>query len=122
MSDSNEVEWFNEPVEIAHEFEFDLNCLVVMNHHFSLDGITRAEDEEMVNWQEALAQQGSEVASSVLHRERGVSDALRRAANQLALVGIVTRLQHWVGRLAEKQGLKPEKNRRPDASSTQSSE
>ena len=45
MSDSKELEWFNEPVKNAHEFEVDLNCLVVTNHRLTLDAITRAEDE-----------------------------------------------------------------------------
>jgi hypothetical protein len=112
MADSNELEWFNERVEVAHEFEVDLNCLVATNHRLTLDAITRAEDEEMGNWQKALAQQDREVASSVLHRERGVFDDLRKAANHLALVGIVTRLQHWVGRLVDDRGPKTKKKKR----------
>lgn len=116
MADSNELEWFDEPVEIAHEFAIDLNCLVVTNHGFTLAGITRAEDEEVRNWQDALALEDPEVASSVIGYSQNGFDDLRKAANHLALVGIVTRLQHWVAQVVKRQGLKPEKNKRPDGS------
>ena len=117
MADLNELDKFNDTaVEIAHEFAVDLNCLVVTNHRFTLEGITRAEDEEVGNWQDALAQEDREVASSVLYRERSGFDALRKAANHLASVGIVTRLQHWVGQAVKRQGLTPEKHKRPDGS------
>ncbi len=117
MAALNEPDEFNDTaVEVAHEFAVDLNSLVVTNHRFSIEGIARAEDEEMANWQGAVAQEDWEVSSSVLQHERGKFDALRQAANHLALVGIVTRLQHWVGRFVERQGRKPKKHTRLDGS------
>jgi hypothetical protein len=107
---------FNDIVEIAHEFEVDLNCLVVMNHRFTLEGITRAEDEEIRHWRETLAPTDPKAASSAISHAQTEFDKLRKAANHLALVGTVTRLQHWVERFVKKQGLTPEKNKRPDGS------
>jgi hypothetical protein len=59
MADLNELDEFNDPaVEVLHDFAVDLNCLVVTNHRFTLDAITRAEDNEIGNLQDTLAQQG----------------------------------------------------------------
>jgi hypothetical protein len=117
MTDLNELDEFKDTaVEIAHEFAVDLNCLVVTNHRFTIEGITRAEDEEIRSWQDALALEDAQVASSVIGYAQNGFDDLRKAANHLALVGIVTRLQHWIERFVKRQGLTPEKNRRLDGS------
>src|SRR5258708_8832592 len=46
---------FDMPILISHEFEVDLNCTVVMNHKFTLDGITESERIEIVNMEQDLA-------------------------------------------------------------------
>ena len=38
-------------------------------------------------------------------------DELRKAANRLALVGLVTRLQHWIGRFVKLRNLKTNKTK-----------
>jgi len=107
MADLDELNFStDEIVEVAHEFAVDLNCVVVANHRFALEGIARAEDEDIENWQEALALQDNEVASSVICHVRNGYDELRKAANRLALVGLVTRLQHWVARFVKERNLK----------------
>jgi hypothetical protein len=112
-----DIDEFNDTVvEVVHEFAVDLNCLVVTNHNFTLAGITKAEEEEIRNWQESLAMEDPQVASSVIGYAQNGFDDLRKAANHLALVGIVTRLQHWIRRFVKRQGLTPEKNRRLDGS------
>ena len=108
MADLDELNFSNdEIVEVAHEFAVDLNCVVVANHRFALEGITRAEDEDIENWREALALQDSEVASSVICHVRNGYNELRKAANRLAWVGLVTRLQHWIARFVKQRNLKP---------------
>ena len=47
MADLNELGSSDYVVEIAHDFAVDLNCVVVANHRFALEGIARAEDEEI---------------------------------------------------------------------------
>src|SRR5438552_7891567 len=115
MTDLNELDEFNDTaVEVAHEFAVDLNCRVVTNNSFTLEGITRAEDEEIRNWQ--LALEDPKAASSAIGHARTEFDNLRKAANHLALVGLVTRLQHWIGRFLRKHRLTPERHKRPDGS------
>jgi len=107
MADLDDLDFSNdEVVELAHEFAVDLNCVVVANHRFALEGITRAEDEEILQWQDALALQDSQVALSAISHVQNGYEELRRAANRLALVGLVTRLQHWIARFIKEQGLK----------------
>ncbi len=76
-------------LDVAHPFEDELGWLVRTNHRLALESIARLEREEISlgRWDE---------------REiRAHSDELRRAANGLALVGLVTRLHHWVSVFVE---------------------
>jgi hypothetical protein len=107
MADLHDLDFSNdELIEVAHEFAVDLNCVVVANHRFTLEGITRAEDEEVQQWRDALALQDSQVALSAISHVQNGYEELRGAANRLALVGLVTRLQHWIARFIKEQGLK----------------
>lgn len=107
MADLHDLDFRNdELIEIAHEFAVDLNCVVVANHRFTLDGITRAEDEEVQQWRDALALEGGQVALSAISHVQNGYEELREAANRLALVGLVTRLQHWIARFIKEQDLK----------------
>jgi hypothetical protein len=47
MVDFDDIKVSDEPMDIAHEFEVDLNCVVIVNHRLTLEGIARAEDEEV---------------------------------------------------------------------------
>src|SRR6266853_2824998 len=96
MVDFDDLGLNDEPMEIAHEFEVDLNCVVIVNHNFTLDGITRAEDEEVSKFR--MEDEGER--SLVSYIESFYQD-LRCAASNLALVGLVTRLQHWISRYAK---------------------
>jgi hypothetical protein len=110
MAELDDLDFTNdEIVEVAHEFAVDLNCVVVANHRFMLEGITRAEDEEVQQWQEALALEDSQIALSQISHVQSRYEELRKAANRLALVGLVTRLQHWIARFVKQRDLKPGK-------------
>ena len=50
----DEFDGLNDLIEIPHEFEVGLNCLVLANLHITLDGITRAEDEHLTAIDEDL--------------------------------------------------------------------
>lgn len=96
MTDLKDTNLLDFVVEIAHEFEVDLNSVVVVNHRFALDGIDRAENEVIKQREEELAHDDPEaLASALSHIEWGF-EGLRKASRQLALVGVVTRLQHWI--------------------------
>jgi hypothetical protein len=89
---------FSEPFEIPHQFEIELNSLVIVNHRLIVDAIERDENAEL----EKLSQENSEPARSVEYQLQGFYEDLRRAANNLATVALVTRIQHWITRFAKK--------------------
>src|SRR6266513_692441 len=94
--------------EVAHEFEIDLNCVVITNHRLTLEGIDNAEEKDLAEFQEDIAVEDYEtIGSTVSYLQRFYED-LRRAAHLLALVGLVTRFQHWIQRFVEQLKLKPD--------------
>jgi hypothetical protein len=95
--------------EIPHDFEIDLNCLVVMNHRFTLQGIDREEDEQLEMIGGSKSQNDQEAVRSLQSWLQGQYDDLRRSANNQAAVALVTRVQHWIGRLAKKIPGKPKR-------------
>jgi hypothetical protein len=112
MDDSNEVDFDDQPLELAHPFMVDLNNIVLANHHFALIELDRTEQEES----EQVADVDHEVYLERLSQCRWAFDGYRQAANQLALVGIVTRLKHRIRDLAEKQRNSVEKSLRKQLS------
>jgi len=100
-----------EPQEIPHEFEIDLNCIVVTNHALTLEGINRSEDEELAKIEEGFAHEDFETVRSITGYLQNFYEDLRQAAHRLALVGLITRLQHWVERFAEQTNVKKDKIR-----------
>jgi hypothetical protein len=98
-----ELDWgsLDEPQEIAHDFEIDLNCVVVANYGFTLAAIERSEDEELTKIEEGFGHEDREIVHSVLRHEQNFYDDLRQAVRRLALVALVTRLQHWIGRFVK---------------------
>lgn len=77
-------------IHTTHPFEEELDWLVSMNHKLVMEDITRIEE-----------QQESTADPLDLPEMHAYSDELRRAANNLALVGLVTRLHHWVSIFVE---------------------
>lgn len=71
-----------EPILFPHEFEEDLTQLVIANHQFTLEGINRFEEE------------------SVDYDMPGFFEDLRAAANNLAVVALIIRLDHWLRKCA----------------------
>ena len=107
-----ELDWGSledEIQEIAHDFEIDLNCVVVANHALTLEGIDRAEDIELTKIQEGFAHEDYETVRSITGHLQNFYEDLRQAANRLALVGLVTRLQHWTDRFVIQTKVKSER-------------
>ena len=77
-------------LDLPHPFEEELDWLVSINHRLVMENISRIEE-----------QQESTADPIDLPEMRAYSDELRRAANNLALVALITRLHHWVGIFVE---------------------
>ena len=77
-------------IEVHHRFEDELDWLVFTNHRLIMENISRIEEE-------------SDGTANPFDFAEPYSycDELRKAANNLALVGLVTRLHHWVGIFVE---------------------
>jgi hypothetical protein len=102
----------DEPQEIAHEFEIDLNCVVVVNHKLTLEAIDRDEDEELANIEQGTLED-YEIVRSITGPLQNFYDDLRLAARRLAAVGLVTRFQHWIARFVQRRKLDLEKGEKP---------
>lgn len=93
----------NTPVETAHEFEVELNCLVTTNHKLTMEGIDRIERDEMADVEESFKDETDyDMVSSILTAHLRFYGDLRTAARDLTLVGLITRLQHWAGAYARR--------------------
>ena len=86
-----------EAQEIPHEFEIDVRRVVLINHELVLQGIDRAETEEVEKFDLTNEDQGA-VVSWIESKH----DEFRQAANNLALVGLITRFHHWLTHLANR--------------------
>jgi hypothetical protein len=86
-----------EEYEVPHEFEIDVRRVVLINHELVLQGVDRAEDEELAKFDMSKEDERS-VAAWIGHQH----DEFRKAANNLALVGLVTRFHHWLTFLANR--------------------
>ena len=72
-------------LDVPHPFEEELGWLVSTNHTLVMENISRIEQDAVPT--------DDEPDLSEMH---AYSDELRKAANNLALVGLVTRFRHWV--------------------------
>lgn len=97
----DELDGLDDLIEIPHEFEVDLNCLVLANLHITMDGISQAEDEDLAAIDENLKGEEWEVKQDASSHASHFYDELRNAALSLAMVALVTRLDHWVGRFTK---------------------
>jgi hypothetical protein len=73
--------------EVAPQFEVDVMLLVAINHDITLQEITRKEKRSLA---QLTSDPGAMAYIEVFHK------ALRRSANNLAIVALVTRLDHWI--------------------------
>jgi hypothetical protein len=86
----------DQPVEISHQFEVDLNCLVTINHKITIEGINRKANEEVSAIEANLSDETDrETVRSLLWATENDFDDLKLAARNLAMVALVTRLHHW---------------------------
>ena len=77
-------------LEVPHPFEEELGWLVSTNHRLVMENISHIEKEAVAT--------DDHLDLGELH---DYSDELRRAANNFALVGLVTRFRHWVNLFLE---------------------
>src|SRR5216684_4605916 len=107
MGTPESIDWdaLEQPQEIAHDFEIDLHNLVTANHAFTMEAIERDEDKELAEIDGGLHLESHEVVESIRAPLLNFYDDLRRAARLNALVGLVTRLQHWIAKFAKQAPL-----------------
>jgi hypothetical protein len=99
---------------LPHEFETEIHCLVSKNHEITLCGIQQTEDEDIDQIEKAFAgEDDQEIVNSEIRRVEMFFDDLRRAANHMALVSLVTRLDHWTRKLVKRLPLNTNKKRQP---------
>jgi hypothetical protein len=94
---------------VTDDFAVDLHCVVLANHAFTIEGINRAENEDFGRMKAFLPKFPQKMAEQVVVHMRNTHYDLRQAATHLAVVGLVTRFQHWTGKFVQKLGLKPDK-------------
>jgi hypothetical protein len=100
MSDPGELVP-DESLELFHNFETELHRLVTANRDIRLEGLDKYEKEERAN-NKQFAELGGD-PQNVRLLDRLISEhynGLRTAANNLDMVALVTRLQHWIIKLA----------------------
>jgi hypothetical protein len=105
MADSGDL--LDGVVEVAHQFEIDLTTLVVLNHQLTVDGIATLEQREIAQTKEDLAGEDPEVLDSQVRFQEWFYSDLRIDARNLALVGLITRFQHWIEKFTQELGVKP---------------
>jgi hypothetical protein len=81
-------------------FEIEFRTLVVATHELSLEGIKRAEEQEVADITD----------DDERSYQRRYFEDLRIIANNLAVVTIVTRLDHWVTAFCNMLKLQPIKS------------
>jgi hypothetical protein len=91
--------------DLEHGFETDIRLLVTENHRITMRGIQQSEDEIVDYLRKELAQEDGEVVSSAVSSAQFFYDDLRRAANHMALVSLVTRLEHWTREFVKQLSL-----------------
>ncbi|HET6840127.1 MAG TPA: hypothetical protein VFK06_00315 [Candidatus Angelobacter sp.] len=84
----------DEVLEVPNPLQIEFNALVRANHRFSLEGIAREEENDRLN-----------LDDDAFRYQQTYFDDLRTAANNLAIVALVTRIDHWVTRYSLKIGM-----------------
>jgi hypothetical protein len=109
--DVNELPTDEDLIKLTHDFEADLHRLVIANHRFTMEGIARDEAEGMA---EVEAELDWEAHSGILNAYQNHYEGLKIAARNLAMVGLVTRLQHWASFYARRIDPKRERGQSLD--------
>ena len=104
-SDFLDHELLDTVIEIAHPFEIDLKSVVTVNLDLTLQAIDELQAQQNSKISAMFNPEDYEDADSTIRWEGNFYDDLRRAASQLALVGLVTRLQHWINALVKKHKI-----------------
>jgi hypothetical protein len=86
---------FNFLQDVPLPFALDVNTVVKMNYQLTLRAIAESESRSTANLQEQYEE--PEVARAVIHSHENFHEGLRNAAHELAIVGLITRLEHWTG-------------------------
>ena len=97
MVDLNDLLALDSPIRIPYEFKIDINTLVTVNHKITLEGISLSEQEEIATFHS----DDEDERRSHRREQENFSEDLRRAANHLALVGLITRFQHWINKFVQ---------------------
>lgn len=105
MSDSDN-ELLNTPIEVEHPFATEINVLVTANHQLTVNGIAKLEEYEIAEIRETLGGEDHDVVESQIRWQQGFYDEMRKAANHLAVVGLVTRFQHWIAEFVRVRQMK----------------
>jgi hypothetical protein len=95
--------WANEPIAIPSDFSLDLQLLVTANHELTLNAINKEEDdalEEAANSFDHTDDDEGAARRSLENHHIYFYGGLRRAANNLEVVALVTRVQHWLNKFA----------------------
>jgi hypothetical protein len=95
----------NEQIEVCHQFEVDLNTVVVKNFELTIAGITDYEQKSTEQIREECAGDSPELLGSLVGTQEWFCEDLRSAATHLALVGLVTRFQHWIEVMAKRHEI-----------------
>lgn len=91
------------PVVISHEFEVDLNCLVTANYGITIEGIDQKANAELATIEAQCSEETDrDLVRSILADMENYFDDLNVAARNLAMVALVTRLQHWASAYARR--------------------
>lgn len=91
------------PIVVSHEFEVDLNYLVTTNYGITIEGIDqRANAELSAIKAEFREETDRDLVRPILADTENYFDDLKVAARNLAMVALVTRLQHWASAYARR--------------------
>ena len=90
---------FDDSFDIPHHFEIDLHILVRQNHQLLMEKIDQDEDQELAKLDSI---EPHEARHSMELSLLNSYDDLRRAAQNLTIVALVTRLSVWIDRFSKK--------------------
>jgi hypothetical protein len=77
-------------LDVPHPFEEELEYLVSAGHRLVMERVSRSEEEGI-----------AKAENEDLPELQAYFEEVRKAANNLALVGLVTRLHHWLSLFVE---------------------
>jgi len=86
-------------IKFPHGFELELHHLVTSNHRLVLQAINTEEDVELATV-DLQNPDDPDARDGISNSLQNFYEDLRRAANNLAVVALVTRLQHWMNKFA----------------------